>query len=568
MSAGRRLTPGSARALSQDNPPAAAAAAERALALDPQLADAHLLLAELDLDNTRYEEARRRIDTVLEFNPSHLEARALLGAIAYVRDDRAAFDAEVRRVLEINPASARSTGWPARWRHATTASRKPRRSRARRSRSIRRRAGPRRDRHAPDAHGRRGRGPRLARPCLPLDPVRRGHLQPPRPARQAREVRGRSRKATSSSSCTPKKRRCSRTSPCRSRRRRCGRCRERYRVQAGRADPDRDLPGARRLRRPHARAARHDRRARRLLRARRHHGLAAARPPGSFSWEATLWHEMAHVFTLQMSKQRVPRWLTEGISVYEEARARPEWGRDMQVPFAVALEQGKALKLADLNAGSTGPRPSRWPTTRRRCSSITSSGRTGKTSCTRSSARTATGGRGRGDRESDWRLDAAVAGVVRQGARRAVRDAARGAARAAGSCRRAAPNIQALRAAAMANPNSYARSSPTARRWQPKDAAAYEPLEKAAALVPMAIGDDSPHAIMARLAEKLGDRSAPCASTDAARAGSHRDRTGAPAGGPRRDGRHEESSRPWRTNASSRSIRLTHGGTRRSAGSP
>ena len=53
-----------------------------------------------------------------------------------------------------------------------------------------------------------------------------------------------------------------------------------------------------------------------------------ARPPGEFQWEATLWHELAHVITLQMSNQRVPRWLTEGISVYEEKRARPEWGRE------------------------------------------------------------------------------------------------------------------------------------------------------------------------------------------------------------------------------------------------
>ncbi len=70
-----------------------------------------------------------------------------------------------------------------------------------------------------------------------------------------------------------------------------------------------------------------------------------ARQPGTFSWQATLWHELAHVITLQMSNQRVPRWLTEGISVYEEGRARPEWGRDMEVPFAVAMEQGKVLKL-------------------------------------------------------------------------------------------------------------------------------------------------------------------------------------------------------------------------------
>ena len=52
-----------------------------------------------------------------------------------------------------------------------------------------------------------------------------------------------------------------------------------------------------------------------------------ARPPGEFQWEATLWHELAHVVTLQMSNQRVPRWLTEGISVYEENAGAPGVGR-------------------------------------------------------------------------------------------------------------------------------------------------------------------------------------------------------------------------------------------------
>ncbi|MGH9174117.1 MAG: tetratricopeptide repeat protein, partial [Vicinamibacterales bacterium] len=35
-----------------------------------------------------------------------------------------------------------------------------------------------------------------------------------------------------------------------------------------------------------------------------------ARPPGDFNWGATLWHEMAHVITLQLSNQRLPRWLS------------------------------------------------------------------------------------------------------------------------------------------------------------------------------------------------------------------------------------------------------------------
>jgi hypothetical protein len=80
-----------------------------------------------------------------------------------------------------------------------------------------------------------------------------------------------------------------------------------------------------------------------------------ARPPGQFSWEETLWHEIAHVFTLQMSNNRVPRWLTEGISEWEETRAGRDWGRRMEVEFAQAIETGKALKVKDLNDGFTNP---------------------------------------------------------------------------------------------------------------------------------------------------------------------------------------------------------------------
>jgi tetratricopeptide (TPR) repeat protein len=80
-----------------------------------------------------------------------------------------------------------------------------------------------------------------------------------------------------------------------------------------------------------------------------------ARPPGEFSWAETLWHEMAHVITLQMSNNRLPRWLSEGISVWEERRARPEWGREQEISFAQALDQKKVLKLSDLNEGFTNP---------------------------------------------------------------------------------------------------------------------------------------------------------------------------------------------------------------------
>ncbi len=80
-----------------------------------------------------------------------------------------------------------------------------------------------------------------------------------------------------------------------------------------------------------------------------------ARKPGEFSWQATLWHEMAHVFTLQLSKFKVPRWLTEGISVYEEHRRRPAWGRELTLEFAHELSGGRTFGVKGLPAAFKRP---------------------------------------------------------------------------------------------------------------------------------------------------------------------------------------------------------------------
>jgi tetratricopeptide (TPR) repeat protein len=73
-----------------------------------------------------------------------------------------------------------------------------------------------------------------------------------------------------------------------------------------------------------------------------------ARPPGEFSWQATMWHEIGHVFSLQASDYRVPRWLTEGISVYEEYRRQPAWGRELALEYARALSEGKNFGVKKL----------------------------------------------------------------------------------------------------------------------------------------------------------------------------------------------------------------------------
>ncbi|MBL9117224.1 MAG: tetratricopeptide repeat protein [Verrucomicrobiaceae bacterium] len=50
---------------------------------------------------------------------------------------------------------------------------------------------------------------------------------------------------------------------------------------------------------------------------------------GRNNWEATLWHEYCHVVTLGATHNRMPRWLSEGISVYEETRKDASWGMPM-----------------------------------------------------------------------------------------------------------------------------------------------------------------------------------------------------------------------------------------------
>jgi tetratricopeptide (TPR) repeat protein len=81
----------------------------------------------------------------------------------------------------------------------------------------------------------------------------------------------------------------------------------------------------------------------------------SARPRGSFNWASTLWHELAHAVTLGMTDHRVPRWLTEGISGYEERRARPGWGDDVDLDFLAAIERGALLPIASLNDGFVRP---------------------------------------------------------------------------------------------------------------------------------------------------------------------------------------------------------------------
>ncbi len=85
-----------------------------------------------------------------------------------------------------------------------------------------------------------------------------------------------------------------------------------------------------------------------------------ARDAGDFNLGSTAWHELAHTFTLGRSGFRVPRWISEGLSVLEERRARVGWGAHASMLFAQALAAGDLLPIVRLNDGFVRPdRPER-----------------------------------------------------------------------------------------------------------------------------------------------------------------------------------------------------------------
>ncbi len=80
-----------------------------------------------------------------------------------------------------------------------------------------------------------------------------------------------------------------------------------------------------------------------------------ARAAGSFHWGSTLWHEIAHVFTLSATNHRLPRWFSEGLSVYEEWNTGPLADRELSLDVLTAINEGQLLPLETLDQGFVRP---------------------------------------------------------------------------------------------------------------------------------------------------------------------------------------------------------------------
>ena len=75
-----------------------------------------------------------------------------------------------------------------------------------------------------------------------------------------------------------------------------------------------------------------------------------------FDWASALWHELAHVYTLGATDNRVSRWLSEGISVMEEWNHGPTPQRSVALQFLEALAEDRLLGIAELDEGFLRPR--------------------------------------------------------------------------------------------------------------------------------------------------------------------------------------------------------------------
>jgi tetratricopeptide (TPR) repeat protein len=92
-------------------------------------------------------------------------------------------------------------------------------------------------------------------------------------------------------------------------------------------------------------------------------GVITANSPASqgatpSNWEAVLWHEFCHVVTLHKTRNKMPRWLSEGISVYEERQQNRAWGQSMTPKYREMVLDGEATAVSQLSGAFLKPKSS------------------------------------------------------------------------------------------------------------------------------------------------------------------------------------------------------------------
>jgi tetratricopeptide (TPR) repeat protein len=498
---------GSARAIAEENPPQAVALATRALDVNTSLVDAHLFLAEQAADAVKYDDARQSLKAALEVNPSSLEAHALSAALFFVQDKNGEFEAEVAKTLAIAPnygdvyrIAGELTAHNYRFDEAVDLTRRalaldPKNARTHADLGLQllRTGDEPAARHALEASFKIDPFDRVTKNLLDMmdkldkfTTVKDGDIvvkmqtdEAPVLQEYAVPLAHQALKTLSAKyEFTPK-------GP--------------ILIEIF---PRHDDFAVRTLGLPGMMYA---------LGACFGRVVTMDSPkarPGEFQWEATLWHELTHVITLQMSNQRLPRWLSEGISTYEEKKARADWARQQDIEFVGLLDRGEAIKLTDLNAALSNPKLASIAYYQASLvveHIIATYGEAGLRKLIRSFSQ---------GFDTDAALKATLNtdfASMQDGFDKMVEKmfaGIRGVVNPPKDANLLAMQVEELRALAAANPRSYPVHVVLGTRLRKAGQTdeAIQVFEKAATLLPIAMGKESPHAQLADIALEKKDR--------------------------------------------------------------
>jgi tetratricopeptide (TPR) repeat protein len=499
---------GGARALEDDNPPQAAALIKRALEINPNSVDAHVFLANQAVDADHRAEARELLTKAAAINPSSLDVHSMLAALAAVEDKKQEFDSEVAKVLAVSPGhgevyrvAGEMVARNYRFEEAVTLTRQALALRPNDARALAD-LGAQLLRTGDEAEARTAleasfkidafdavtlNALRLLDSLDKFETIRDGDLILKLSKDEAPVMKEYVTALAHEALATMAKRyEFTPKGPI---------LIEMFPKHDDFAVRTVGLPGMiGALGACFGRVVTLD--------------SPKARPPGEFLWEATLWHELGHVITLQMSNQRVPRWLTEGISEYEERHAHREWARQMDFMYAGLLNRGETIKLKDLNAAFQDPKLisiAYYEASLVVDHLVATFGQSGLNKLVKAYARGVDTDRALKE-ELNTDFDQLQIGFDQY------------VERAFGSLQKslAVPKdvqlsrtpIDELRTLARENPRSYPVQMAYAAALRKAGTAdeAIQVLERASALAPGAIGDDSPHSQLAEIALEKKDR--------------------------------------------------------------
>jgi tetratricopeptide (TPR) repeat protein len=345
---------GAARRLFFDNQAGADSLVDRALQVNPSYPEAHVFRAELHLDLEEYREAEREVDRALQVNPALSEALAVKAAVRYLAGDKPGFEAAKTRALAVNPRDAELYNTVAEL--------------AARVRQYREASDFAKEAVALDAKSWRGFG------LLGMNQLRLGQIASGRKSLETSfagdpynvwikntldlldTFKNYDETKTDHFVFMVEKEESAVLAP--------------YLAELSEAAYQRFATKYAYTPPPPIRIEVYRSHADFSVRTVGLAGLGAlgvsfgttlafdspaAKDAGPFNWGSTVWHELAHTFTLGSTNHRIPRWLSEGLSVYEERRARPGWGFDVTPAFLDAYKAKKLVPVSRMNDGFMHP---------------------------------------------------------------------------------------------------------------------------------------------------------------------------------------------------------------------